>query len=215
MRFKIIYSSFICLSCFFAKAQSPDKLSSQAVIRNSNGRLVANQSVGLQMSILQGGISGSSVYSETQSSTTNSNGLLSIEIGGGMTTDDFSSIDWSNGPYTMHAMLADTVLNAPDTSSNNEIQSLRESLTGDTLFLSKGNYVIVSGISFANNKVWNKTYGESNREEANNIQITDDGGYILVGHTLGSSDGDVTDENNGIEFFSNIWTTISLKILNV
>jgi hypothetical protein len=74
-------------------------MSFQAVIRDSTGGLVLNQSVGLRMSILQGSVSGSSVYTETHSSTTNSSGLISIEIGGGTTTDDFSSIDWSNGPY--------------------------------------------------------------------------------------------------------------------
>ncbi|MEY2948871.1 MAG: hypothetical protein RLZZ248_72, partial [Bacteroidota bacterium] len=53
-----------------------------------------------QMSILQGSVSGSSVYTETHSPTTNSSGLISIEIGGGTTiTGAFSSIDWSNGPY--------------------------------------------------------------------------------------------------------------------
>jgi hypothetical protein len=52
------------------------------------------------MSILQGSVSGSSVYTETHSPTTNSSGLISLEIGGGMnTTGNFSSIDWSNGPY--------------------------------------------------------------------------------------------------------------------
>ncbi|MEY2950650.1 MAG: hypothetical protein RLZZ248_1851, partial [Bacteroidota bacterium] len=76
---------FFCLSSYFVHAQSPDKLSFQAVIRDSTGGLVLNQSVGLQMSILQGSVSGSSVYTETHSPTTNSSGLISIEIGGGTT----------------------------------------------------------------------------------------------------------------------------------
>jgi hypothetical protein len=91
---------FFYLSSYFVQAQPPSKLSFQAVIRDSSGDLVPNQSVGLRMSILQGGISGSSVYTETHNAYSNSSGLISIEIGGGtIITGDFSSIDWSNGPY--------------------------------------------------------------------------------------------------------------------
>jgi hypothetical protein len=50
----------------------------------------------------------------------------------------------------MYANVADTVLNAPDTSSINEIQELSVSATGDTLYLSSGNYVIILGISINN-----------------------------------------------------------------
>ena len=82
-----------------ARAQSPEKMSYQAVIRNSSDELVTNQTIGMQISILQGSASGTIVYSETQTPTTNINGLVSLEIGTGTTSDDFSSIDWTNGPY--------------------------------------------------------------------------------------------------------------------
>lgn len=51
------------------------------------------------MSILQGSETGFAVYVENQSTTTNANGLLSIEIRTGTSSDDFSAIDWTNGPY--------------------------------------------------------------------------------------------------------------------
>jgi hypothetical protein len=41
------------------------------------------------------------VYTETFSPTSNAYGLVNIEIGSGNTTDDFSAIDWSAGPYFM------------------------------------------------------------------------------------------------------------------
>ena len=100
---------FFCLSSYFVNAQSPNKMSFQAVIRDSTGGLVVNQNVGLRMSILQGSVSGSSVYTETHSTTTNSSGLISIEIGGGTSSDDFSSIDWSNGPYYLKREVAQQV----------------------------------------------------------------------------------------------------------
>jgi len=80
-------------------AQSPNKMSYQAVIRDANNELVTSQGVGMQISILQGASDGSSVYTETQSPTTNANGLVTLEIGMGNTADDFSAIDWASGPY--------------------------------------------------------------------------------------------------------------------
>src|SRR5699024_188083 len=81
-------------------AQAPQKMSYQAVIRDNNSKLVSNQKVGIQISILQGSATGSSVYVETQTPTSNDNGLVSIEIGdGNVQTGDFSTIDWSNGPF--------------------------------------------------------------------------------------------------------------------
>jgi collagen triple helix repeat protein len=80
-------------------AQSPNKMSYQAVVRNASNELVSNADVVMQISILQGSASGNAVYTETQETTSNANGLLSVEIGTGSTADDFSSIDWANGPY--------------------------------------------------------------------------------------------------------------------
>jgi hypothetical protein len=81
-------------------AQSPNKMSYQAVIRNASNNLVTNTAVAMQISILQGSISGTAVYVETQMPTTNANGLVSIELGGGtVVSGNFSSINWANGPY--------------------------------------------------------------------------------------------------------------------
>jgi len=81
-------------------AQAPNKMSYQAVIRNTANALVANQAVGIRISVLQTSPNGSAVYVETQTPTTNANGLASIEIGGGaVVSGSFSSIDWANGPY--------------------------------------------------------------------------------------------------------------------
>lgn len=77
-------------------AQSPERMSYQAIVRDSNNKLVTNQKVGIQISILQGTPTGTVAYNETQTPITNSNGLISIEIGG---ESGFNTIDWANGPY--------------------------------------------------------------------------------------------------------------------
>jgi hypothetical protein len=81
-------------------AQAPQKMSYQAVIRNTSGALVTSTSVGMKISILQGTLAGTVVYAETQTAITNANGLVSLEIGAGtVVTGTFAGINWGNGPY--------------------------------------------------------------------------------------------------------------------
>lgn len=81
-------------------AQAPEKMSYQALLRDANSSLITSQAVSMQISILQGSISGTAVYSETQTTTTNINGLVSLEIGtGSVVSGIFNNINWSNGPY--------------------------------------------------------------------------------------------------------------------
>ena len=81
-------------------AQAPNKMSYQAVIRNSSSALVTSTPVGMKISILQGSTTGTPIYVETQTATTNANGLVSLEIGTGTAiTGTFAAINWANGPY--------------------------------------------------------------------------------------------------------------------
>jgi hypothetical protein len=83
-----------------AFAQTPQKMSYQAVIRNAANDLFVSQTVGMQISILQGSDTGTAVYVETQTPTTNANGLVNIEIGSGTVVSGvFANIDWSTGNY--------------------------------------------------------------------------------------------------------------------
>ncbi|HPK06017.1 MAG TPA: hypothetical protein PK908_08980, partial [Bacteroidales bacterium] len=74
----------ICISVF---AQLPQKISYQALIRDNNNDLVTNRLMGMQINIRKGNIKGPVVYTETQTPTTDANGLVSIQIGG---NDDFN-----------------------------------------------------------------------------------------------------------------------------
>jgi hypothetical protein len=81
-------------------AQSPEKMSYQAVIRNSSSELVTSTAIGMQISILQGSAEGTAVYVERHFPTTNENGLVTLKIGDGtIVSGDFTGIDWSDGPY--------------------------------------------------------------------------------------------------------------------
>ena len=96
---KIIIVLAAVLLTATAFAQTPGKMSYQAVVRNSSDQLLTNQGIGMQISILLGSTTGTAVYTETQTATTNVNGLVTIVIGNGTTSDDFSAIDWANGSY--------------------------------------------------------------------------------------------------------------------
>jgi hypothetical protein len=94
----------ICALSIFAfetSAQAPEKLSYQAVIRDSNGQLIANEQIGMRLSIIRGdAINGDVVYVETQMPSSNSNGLVSLKIGAGSVVYGyFSGINWAAGPY--------------------------------------------------------------------------------------------------------------------
>jgi hypothetical protein len=94
----ILLAHLLISSSIFA--QAPQKMSYQAVIRNSNDSLLISTPVGMRISLVQGSPSGTVVYSETQTTTTNANGLVSLQIGiGTAVSGTFAGIDWAAGPY--------------------------------------------------------------------------------------------------------------------
>jgi len=83
-----------------SSSNAPEKISYQAVLRDAANTLVSNQAVGMQVSILQGSETGTAVYVETQTPTTNTNGLVSLAIGTGTAVSgNFAAINWSYGPF--------------------------------------------------------------------------------------------------------------------
>ena len=82
------------------KAQAPQKMSYQAVIREANNNLLSLSNISMRISILRGEFESSAVYIESQNGKTNINGLVSLQIGTGtILYGNFSKIDWSKGPY--------------------------------------------------------------------------------------------------------------------
>jgi hypothetical protein len=106
-------------------AQAPQKMSYQAVIRNSSNALITSTPVGMQISVLQGSSTGTAVYVETQTPSTNANGLVSVEIGGGtVVSGNFSTINWANGPYFIKTETDPTGGTAYTITGTNELMSV-------------------------------------------------------------------------------------------
>jgi uncharacterized protein (TIGR02145 family) len=78
-------------------AQVPQKIAYQAVLRNADGTVMANQQVELQVVLHKTTATGDVVYSETHAKTTTSQGLVSFEIGTGtVNSGTFNSIVWTD-----------------------------------------------------------------------------------------------------------------------
>lgn len=160
---------------FISFSQAPESFNYQAVIRDPNGAIVNNQLVGIQLEILQGGINGTTVYTEIFESYSNAYGLIKLEIGTGLTNDNFSMIDWGNGPffistsvdltasnsyslmgtsqfisvpYALHATTAEFAYNdSVDDADCDPTNEIQDiSLSGSNLSLSNGSTVDLSGI---------------------------------------------------------------------
>ena len=63
-----------------------------------NGNVLATHSVTFKFTVLENG--STSVYQETQSATTDSNGIVTVNVGEGtLVSGNFTTIDWGNSPY--------------------------------------------------------------------------------------------------------------------
>ena len=107
---KILFTSliiFTIISTIFA--QSPESFKYQAIVRDDAGTVIPNQDVSFQLSILEGSETGTSVYAETFTETTNSYGLVSLNIGEGTpVSGSFSTINWGSNSYFLKVELDET-----------------------------------------------------------------------------------------------------------
>ncbi len=97
------------LTGLFSFGQTPEGINYQAAIRNADGTLLSNQSVGLKLDILEGSASGNVVYSENFTTSTTAFGLVNVVVGNGnILNGDFTSIDWPNGVYFLQLSVDET-----------------------------------------------------------------------------------------------------------
>ncbi len=180
-------------------AQAPEGIHYQAILRDAQGAIMANEALTTNFQIRQGSANGNSVYAESHSLQTNELGLLTAVVGSGTSTDNFSNIDWSAGPYFLateidqgsglidlgttqllsvpYALFAESVANTDDADADpsNELQDL--SLNGSTLEISSGNSVDLG-----------PAINDADADPTNELQD-----LSLNGTTLRISDGDSTD----------------------
>ena len=100
---KMLFAGVCLLAACFTQAQEsqmPKAFSYQAVVRNSQGKVIAKQPVGIKVEILQGSTEGSVVYAETQTPESSQTGTVNLLIGTGTATQGvFADIDWGAAIY--------------------------------------------------------------------------------------------------------------------
>jgi hypothetical protein len=160
---KVIISAhaFACITLlllFFPTdvfAQAPQRMSYQAVIRNSSNDLVSNKQVRILINILQGSLSGSSVYSEVHTPTTNANGLATLEIGGGTDKSGiFANINWANGTYFIKTETDPTGGTSYAITGTNQLLSVPYALHAETASNGLQNGTVNNQIMYWNGTAW-------------------------------------------------------------
>ena len=100
---KMLFAGVCLLAACFTQAQEsqmPKAFSYQAVVRNSQGKVIAKQPVGIKVEILQGSTEGTVVYAETQPPESSQTGTVNLLIGTGTVTEGtFADIDWGAATY--------------------------------------------------------------------------------------------------------------------
>ena len=110
-----------------AQQQVPNKVSYQGmVLKMSNNKPLASQSVALRLTVMQGDREDSLVYGETHRVTTNPNGLFSVFLGTGnsFTTGKFGAIDWGNGPFSLRCEVDSAARNDYAVLASNQLVSV-------------------------------------------------------------------------------------------
>ena len=105
----LIAMMLCCAMTIFAQN---DKISYQAVVRDTENKLVANKTVEVTVNIYNGPETATSdaVYTETQTVTTNLNGLISLLIGPDGNNAGWNSIQWNKARIETTVTLDNTSL---------------------------------------------------------------------------------------------------------
>ena len=220
-------SLLIILSAIITFAQSPNSFKYQTVVRDFSGNIMENHNVSFQFSILQGSATGTAVYTETHAVTTNEFGLVNLNIGGGSTSDDFSSIDWGNGPFFIkveldenggtayaemgtsqllsvpYAMYANDVANKDDDDADpfNEFQTITK--LGNTVTLSDGGGSFIDEVDDADNSATNEL---QILNFSNDTLYLDNGGQVYLGEY-----SSLWGQNDTNIFYNNGWVGVGTE----
>jgi hypothetical protein len=103
---KQLFTFLFSAISIFIFAQAPQSIPYQAVVRNTDGSNMANAAVIITFKIHDNSANGTVVYEETHATTTNAQGLVSLNVGGGTAvTGTFSGIQWGTGSKFLHVLM--------------------------------------------------------------------------------------------------------------
>lgn len=95
---KIIFIISVMFISLHVMSSVPSGINYQAVIRDESGKILSNTEVNMNIQIVQGSLTGSTIFEETFTTSTSNTGIASFIIGQTNQTQ-FANINWANGPY--------------------------------------------------------------------------------------------------------------------
>jgi len=163
-------------------AQAPALIPYQAMARDGAGQPLVNATISARFTIHSETINGPIVWQEVQSVSTNSLGLFTSQLGA---TSSLAAVNWAVGSKFLQVELdlgngfiemgTQQMLSVPYALHAGSV-SVHVSATGDTLFVGDGSFVIVPGISEANQTTGGGTAGTAfhtcGTENIHNSELT-------------------------------------------
>ena len=138
-------------------SQAPALIPYQAIARDAAGQPLASASINARFTIHDATPTGSAVWQEIQTVSTTALGLFTVQLGSQVA---LTGVNWATGAKFMQVEVdlgngftdigTQQMLSVPYALYAGSV-SLNVSVTGDTLFLVNGEFVIIPGISEANN----------------------------------------------------------------
>ncbi|RYY55788.1 MAG: hypothetical protein EOO09_09005, partial [Chitinophagaceae bacterium] len=202
---KLIYSLLLIFAATTsAMAQTPQSLNYQAIARNASGQIIPSQSVGIRFSILNGSATGSALYTETHTTTTNKFGLFTLGIGNGTpVTGTFPLIDWSTGDKFLRVEVSPAGGSNYTIQGSTQLLSVPYALYAERTRLFAGNNTInVNGNTITANYQAGTAISINGNTISGNYQAGP--GISIAGNTISATASSlwVTD-NTGIHSVSN------------
>jgi hypothetical protein len=149
-------------------AQAPQGFTYQGVATDNNGFELQNQTISIQASILSSSATGTTVWQETHTTTTDTFGLFNVTIGEGISTNSgsnatFSEIDWGAASHYMKVEIdvnggsnfvhvgTSQMMSVPYAlyAENINMDSVSDYLTNDSSFMAN----VGGGSGSGNNKI--------------------------------------------------------------
>ena len=173
MKSKLLYIIVFLAVCMSATAQTPYAFNYQSVVRDANGQLLPNQSVGIQITIRHASATGAQSYQETFTKTTNDYALVNLKVGNGnIGFGAFDTINWGEGPYFMEVSMDFSGGNNYTVMGSSQLVSVPFALHAKTA-----------------DNTFSGDYGDLSNSPTNISFFTNDAGYLLT-----EMDGDSTNE---------------------
>ena len=131
-------------------SQESNAISYQAIARDASGATVKDKKISVRISIIDGSVSGEVVYQEIHHPVTDKSGVVSLMIGKGETSDDFSGINWSSGVFYLRTEMDINGGSNYSISSTSRMLSVPYALYAEKATVLDGNFVMADDMNLAN-----------------------------------------------------------------